>query len=195
MLKTRKLVEYEKGLKKYLTRENFLQLLKAGIVLTVAISAPNSLRFFKPLLQKRDPWNDYYPSSIESGLRRLWRKGFVKIIESRQGYQVSITNKGKTEILKFDLNAMSILKQVPWDGKWRMVFFDIPAGEKVRNIFRKRLKELGFFQMQESVYVCPYPCAKEIQFLREVYAIPHEVKLAVVEKLENDADLRRNFHL
>ena len=41
----------------------------------------------------------------------------------------------------------------------------------------------------------PYPCSKEIQFLREILKVPHEVKLATIEHLENDEDLREIFQL
>lgn len=180
---------------KHISHETLLQLLKIGTVLTVAIVAPKSLRLLKSLLKKEETWNDYYSSSLDRGINRLWRKGFVEVNESNSGYEVKITNKGKTEVLKYDLNEMIIPKPRSWDGKWRMVIFDIPAGEKVRHLFRKQLKMLGLYQIQESVYVYPYPCEKEIIFLREVYAIPHDVKLAKIDRLENDAELRRYFSL
>ena len=104
-------------------------------------------------------------------------------------------NHYRKELLKFDIEAMSIPRQNPWDGKWRMVFFDIPTSHKARNIFREKLISMGFFQMQKSVYVNPFPCAKQIKFLREVYEIPDSVKLAVIEHLENDEDLRKFFRL
>lgn len=179
----------------HITKDILLKLLKTGVVLTVALTAPNALRVLKSYMKEKDPWKEYYPSSIRRCTVRLWRKGFVEVKESKNGYQVCLTHKGVSQVLEYDLNAMGIPEQNPWDKKWRMVFFDIPAGEKVRHVFRRQLQELGFFPMQESVYVYPYPCTKEIQFLREVYGIPHEVKLAVVERLENDQDLRRYFSL
>ena len=181
--------------KSHIDKQALLQLLKAGVVLSVVLVAPNALRILKPSLKEKDSWNDYYPSSIERETLRLWRRGYVEVRKMKNGYQVRITARGKTEILNYDLNAMSIPKPKSWDGKWRMVFFDIPAGKKVRHVFRRHLRELEFFPMQESVYVHPYPCAKQIKFLREVYSIPHYVKLAVVERIENDRDLRRYFDL
>ena len=98
-------------------------------------------------------------------------------------------------MLTYDIEQMAIERQDPWDGKWRMVFFDIPTGHEARNIFREKLISMGFFQMQKSVYVHPFPCTKQIRFLREVYEMPHDVKLAVIEHLENDDDLRHFFRL
>lgn len=119
----------------------------------------------------------------------------MEVKETEAGYVVAITERGKRELLTYDIEQMAIERQNPWDGKWRMVFFDIPTGHEARNIFRENLISMGFFQMQKSVYVHPFPCTKQIKFLREVYEMPHSVKLATIEHLENDEDLRRFFRL
>jgi len=179
----------------HINKDVLLKLLKAGVVLVVALTAPNAIRMLKPLIDDDYQWDKFYPSSIERTTLRLWRKGFVEIKKTSDGYLVQITKRGMRQVFEYDVDSMSIPIQDKWDRKWRMVFFDIPAKEKVRDVFRRQLVEMGFFQMQKSVYVFPYPCSSEIQFLREVYGIPHKVKLAVVEKIENDQDLRHIFHL
>lgn len=181
--------------KEHITRDTLLALLKAGAVLTVAFTAPNALRLLSPLVGEEKQWEQYYPSSIARHTLKLWRNGFVDVYETESGYVVKITEKGRTEILRYDLESMTIPKQEPWDRRWRMVFFDIPASHEARNIFRESLLSMGFFKMQKSVYVHPFPCRKQIQFLREVYDIPHSVKFATVDFLENDEDLRRFFRL
>lgn len=43
-----------------------------------------------------------------------------------------------------------------WDNKWRILIFDIEEKSRIiRDLLRKKLKELGFAQWQESVYVTP----------------------------------------
>lgn len=182
--------------KEHITKDIILDLLKTGLTIAVAMTAPNALKMFAHRDRRDGPWEQYYPSSVDRQLTRLWRKGFVDVREGPDGYTVSISEKGKTEVLRYDLDDMHVPQQRQWDGKWRMVFFDIPGKEEsVRAGFRQHLKSMGFFQMQKSVYVHPFPCNKQVQFLREVYAIPHSVKLAVVDVLENDEDLRRIFHV
>lgn len=181
--------------KEHISRDILLDLLKAGVGITVAVVAPNALHFLKPLVEKKREWEQYYPSSVSRCATALWRKGLVDVRETPEGYSVTISDKGRQEVLRYDVADMSIPRQDPWDEKWRMVFFDIPAGEKVRHVFREHLMALGFFLMQESVYVHPYPCHKQIRFLREVYNIPHQVKLATVNWIENDRDLRSYYHL
>lgn len=179
--------------KRHATNEILLGVLTTGALLTVAVIAPGVVRMFKGFARGK-LWEDFHDSSVKRGVERLWRRGLVKVIETNVGHVVQITKKGRTEKLKFDLTNMVIPVQDTWDGKWRMVFFDIfTTKDKVRREFRQRLKTLGFYPMQKSVYVYPYPCSKEIQFLREILQVPHEVKLATVEHLENDEDLRKIF--
>lgn len=182
--------------KEHITRDVLLNLLKTGLVLAVAVTAPGALVMFKPFMKKRDEFEEYYPSSVNRQLSKLWRKGFVDVEQGKDGYTVKISEKGRTEILKYDINDMDAPIADRWDGKWRMVMFDIPRDKEfARAAFRRHLNVMGFFQMQKSVYVHPYPCRKQVQFLREVYDIPHAVKLAVIETLENDEDLRKIFKL
>ena len=55
------------------------------------------------------------------------------------------------------------LKTVKWDKKWRIIIFDIPQEmHNKRNWLRKKLKNLGFYMIQKSVFVFPYPCEEEL---------------------------------
>ena len=74
--------------------------------------------------------------------------------------------------------------------------FDIGNDKKeTRNLFREKLKQLEFYQFQESVFIFPFPCLKEIKYLREVFEIPDEVKLVIANYVENDDDLRTMYRL
>ena len=91
---------------------------------------------------------------------------------------------------------MKIEKPKIWDGKWRIVIFDIPKHKKrARDALREKLKELGFYPFQKSVWVFPYPCEKEIQFLVELFDIWPYVNLIVAENISNDIKLRKHFKL
>ena len=98
-------------------------------------------------------------------------------------------------MLFFELEGLEP-KSGEWDGKWRMVFFDIESKKNLlRDRLRRYLRQMGFKKYQESVWVYPYDCEDKLKHIREVLDIPHTVKLAVVEKLENDEDLREWFGL
>lgn len=138
----------------------------------------------------------FYGRSLQEKVATLSRKGWVEIRETPTGTEVKITDWGKTEVLKYQIEELKIAPMTKWDGKWRMVFFDVAeTSRSKRNQFRLYLLRLGFKAMQWSVYVHPFPCEKEIKFLREVLGVPHGVKLVTAEKIENDAELRKIFAL
>lgn len=141
-------------------------------------------------------WDEYYKSSVKNGVDKLLRKGQVEVRETEEGIMVRITDRGRTAVIKRKLEEVGIAKPTKWDGKWRMVFFDVEELERgKRDLFRKWLVRLGLRRMQKRVWVHPYPLDDEIKFLREIVRVPHGVKLVTAERIENDEDLKDWFDL
>lgn len=181
--------------RKYINKEVLLGILKTGILFGVAVTAPGVLKVFKKF-DKSEPWYGYYPSSVERMVNKLYRQGIVEIKDMEGKSVVSITKKGRVEVLKYDLGQLTISKPQKWDGKWRLVIFDISnKNKKSRDIVRNKLKVMGFYKFQESVFIYPYPCEKEIQYMREVLEIPHDLKLIRADRIENERELRSIFNL
>lgn len=150
----------------------------------------------KPLYFGEEYARQYYNSSIRDGVDKLLRKGKVEVRETKAGTEVRITTKGKTEIIKYRLEELNLIKPPQWDGKWRLVIFDVGESERYkRDELRRWLIKLGLKLMQKSVWIYPYPLEEQIKFLREILATPHAVKLVTAEKIDNDHDLREWFDL
>lgn len=160
-----------------------------------------------PMWSKQEAWRrsrgyvkipsleDYFPSEVERVVGRLARRGWVEKVETKDGVKVILTGEGKKQVLMFKLGELRSKKE-EWDGKWRVVFFDVEEKKKgKRRILRRYLGKLGFWQMQKSVWVCPYDCDNEIKYLREVLEVPSEVKIGVMERIENEEDLKKIFKL
>lgn len=141
--------------------------------------------------------NSYSRWGIKKAIRRLEKQKFVTTYENADGSTtVKITQKGMTRALTYQLDTLELKKPKRWDGKWRVVIFDVPEKHRrLRDVFRMRLGQLGLYQLQESVYVSPYPCFNEIEFLRELYNVSFSVRYLLVEKIEDDALLRSHFEL
>ena len=91
---------------------------------------------------------------------------------------------------------MLIPKPARWDRKWRIVIFDIPEYLKsTRDIMRARLKQIGMIELQKSVFVHPYPCEKEIEFLTEFYEVKPHVRLIIAESIDSEFHLKTKFKL
>jgi hypothetical protein len=98
-----------------------------------------------------------------------------KLIEwDRQGDKImlKITPRGRAVFLQKRMYELKIKKQQKWDKIWRVVIFDIPNNlGKKRDVFRQRLKNMGFFQFQKSAFIIPYPCQQELEATLEYYGL------------------------
>lgn len=130
-------------------------------------------------------------------LDRLFHQDYIKREYDAHGNTtLVITKQGIRKALTYNLSSMKLDKPKRWDKKWRVVIFDIPNSHKrTRDVFRLRLVQLGLVKLQESVYVSPYPCFDEVEFLRELYEVSFTVRYLLVEKIEDDTHLLIHFHL
>ena len=109
---------------------------------------------------------------------------------------VFLTEKGRERVLTFDDTKMRIEKPSRWDGKWHVVLFDIPEKHKLaREALRSKLRELGFHQWQRSVFVHPYPCREQVDFISAFFNVRTHVRYAVMTNMTNEAELRLHFNL
>jgi DNA-binding transcriptional regulator PaaX len=91
---------------------------------------------------------------------------------------------------------MKLKRPAKWNGKWRLVMFDIPHGYKrARDAFRQKLKRLEFYPIQKSVFITPYPCEDEIDFLASVFDIRKHVILMNIADFEGEEKLKRHFRI
>ncbi|MDO8576754.1 MAG: hypothetical protein Q7R82_00245 [Candidatus Daviesbacteria bacterium] len=89
-------------------------------------------------------------ASLAQALKRLREKGFIeKVVEKDEGKIIlKLTETGRDY-----LYLSKSEDEIEWDGKWRIVVFDIPEKQKsIRNILRSRLKLWGFKPWQKSVW-------------------------------------------
>lgn len=129
-------------------------------------------------------------------LERLRLGGYVSLIKRAEGVEkASLTDKGKAKSLTYEFNALTLPKSKKWDKKWRLVLFDIPeTKKKIRDALRRKLKALGFLEFQKSVFVYPYPCRDEINFILNFWAIPEHVHY-VEAPITSDHKLREHFRV
>lgn len=143
-----------------------------------------------------DEWFNFDERRLKQKLKNLQKQKVVKIYEIEGKTVVKITKKGKTRLLKYNLDELKIEKPQIWDRKWRIIAYDIPIGKKnASNALRHALKQLGIYQLQKSVYLYPYPCGDIIEFLREIYGIGENVTYITVGFLENEEAYKQHFQL
>ena len=107
-----------------------------------------------------------------------------------------LTENGKKIFLRFNYEKMNIEKPKIWDRNFRMIIFDIPESRRVaRDSLREKMKELGCVKFNDSVWVYPYPCQKEINFIANYWNIGKYVHFALAKDITNRELLERFFNL
>ncbi len=138
--------------------------------------------------QLTGPKKKYYPV--------LWnakKQGLVRQVSKNGKKFLQLTKKGELQKL---VVLMNVVKQEKWDGKWRLVIFDIPedAHDK-RDRLRSLLEKHGFIKFQASVFINPYPLNREaVAYLKEVGLMPF-IRIIKAEEMDSDEDLRKKFDL
>ena len=197
-----KKVRKEELREKYAPVKHVLALLGVGAVLGLSLFvAPTAAVLAKPFLDEKrrrefEAWKQYNPYYLKRTIKRLQEQKLVSI-EDRDGEQiVTLTKNGKRRILRYSLEELEIEKPQAWDGLWRLVIYDVSVPLRaLRDLFREALRGLGFYQLQESVWIYPYPCESQITFLREFYGVGAEVVYVVANTLEDDQPYRTYFGL
>ena len=145
--------------------------------------------------QGQKEWKKFNIKLLRRNLKRLQEQKIVEIVAENGQEVVKLTQKGRTKYLRFKLEELS-LKGSSWDGKWRLVLYDISKLKKpAQENFRRVLKQINFFQLQKSVYLTPYKCGSEIEYLREYFNLSEEVLLLEISKLENESYYKEYFAL
>lgn len=126
--------------------------------------------------------------------RRLSRRGMVALHEADSVLTFKLTPEGERCVKILELEELRILKPERWDGAWRVVLFDVPEHRRdARDALRGTLQRLGFIQIQRSVFVHPFPCAREVEHVVRVYHLERSVILFSAATMSDDVGLRRRF--
>jgi DNA-binding transcriptional regulator PaaX len=166
-------------------------------VFTIASSSPKFWWKLWEAILKGKLKSNYPKKKVYNAFQTLLKRGDVEI--KRRGKQIYIylTEKGKARAGWLQINDLKIKRPKKWDGKWRIVIFDISQLKKFyREAFRGKLKELSFYPLQKSVWICPFDCQAEIELLRKFFGFSEkELRLIVAEDIGEAKELKKFFKL
>ncbi len=178
----------EKHPKAASTTKVLLALAVLGGVLTIAAAVPGLTRFAGPLNKSRKSYDHERYRKLWERFNALKKRNLFELNgESADGGMIyQFTKNGRTMAKKFLLDTLEIQSPNKWDGKWRVIIFDIPEKyKKARFALYHKLKDLGFYQLQKSVWVHPFPCLAEINFLKDVFDIQPFVEIFTADDIAN----------
>ena len=121
--------------------------------------------------------------TIYQTVNRLRKNGFIKTIKEKDENKIilKLTQKGK-----YQIEIERILENEKWDGKWRLVIFDIPEKKRrLRNTLRQRLKEWGFKYWQKSLWVSKKELEEPLRKFIDELGLSDWVLVAVTDNIGN----------
>lgn len=98
-------------------------------------------------------------SLLSKTLKRLRENGLVDFLDDSK-LAVKLTDKGREKAIL----AKMLMEDDKWDGRWRIVIFDIPEKRRIaRDLLRIKLKGWGFTAWQKSVWIAKKNCTKPLR--------------------------------
>ena len=128
-----------------------------------------SASFFSPKYSFTKPTRALFGLDAEFERKKINKNTIVKNLE-RLVAQGMVVRKDKKFILSEEgrrlIEYMGLRRNVlgkKWDGKYRLVIFDIPEKQRVdREWLREELYLLEYTQLQKSVFISKYPLVEDI---------------------------------
>ena len=174
-------------------REKILLLLLGGISFGFAYTPRRQWYILKSVSRE---WKKIEKRELREEIRKLYQSKLVEKKANADGsYTLLLTEKGKLKTLNYNFDKIKAEKD-KWDKKWRLVVFDVP--EKLRwgrDTLRDKLKQVGFYELQKSVFIFPYDCQNEVEFIIEFFNLRRYVRFAVLESIDNESHLKQIFKL
>ncbi len=176
------------------TQQKILLLIAGGIGLGLA-GTPT--RYFRLAKEIGKEWKKIDRRQLQRSIKLLYESHLLETREHRDGTTTLVLSKeGERVALRYNLEKLTIKKPTQWDNKWRIVMFDIPERlHRLRRTIRYHLNELGFFQYQKSVFIHPYECANEVEFVLEFYGARKYIRVIEATHLDNELHLKSHFKL
>lgn len=176
------------------TKRKVLLILKTGIEIGLTRSVSKQSFLIKKLPKELKQIDRQYLYQV---LNEFKYNRLIDYQELSDGKIKMVLNEaGKVRALKLDIDNIVIENQKKWDGRWRLVIFDVPEKiRKGRDALRDKLKELGFHEWQKSAWIYPYPCRDQIDFITEFFDLRNHVRYGELLSPTNEAELKIKFDL
>ncbi len=168
-----------------------------GGALTLAAVVPGIVGVLgKAVIVRKKERKERY-SALWHSFRHLKKSRSLEYVGEKNGEVIyRLTKGGEVKLRAFALETLAIQNPAKWDGKWRVVVFDIPEKyRRARKAIHKKMVDMGFYPMQKSVLAHPFPCEHEIEFIKDFFNIKPYVDILLVSEMPNGKVLYYFRHL
>lgn len=176
------------------TKQKVLMFLAAGLALGLTHRPDKQWQIVRGLVAG---WKEINRSNLNRAVRSLHRSHLVCEHKHKDGSTTMVlTHEGKKMALRYNLATLTLKKSKVWDGRWRVVMYDVPEEKRaLREDLLRTLKRLGFYELQQSVLVFPYECRKELEFFIEAYDAREYIRYMEADYIDDATEVKKPFKL
>lgn len=173
-----------------------IRALGVGVGITVALSNKRTSYKVGKLLVKEIFGLNKKPKNMVGYFSKLRKQKLIEIKRDGNHDKIFLTENGIEVFLRFNYEELEIKIPKIWDRNFRVIVFDVPEKKRAaRDSLREKMKELGCIKFNDSVWVYPYPCQKEIDFVANYWGIGKYVHFILARNITNRDILEKAFHL
>ena len=174
-------------------QRRLLTLLAAGVALGLT---RDPRAYFRIVHTGVDALRNENKYRVDEALNRLRRQGYIRMRVHDGVWYAELTREGVEASRYFLSDFITLPIHKRWDGKWRIISYDVPEADKwKRQVLCTNLKELGMYEMQQSVFVYPYDCRNEVAQIQKELDLGDAVCFIVALEVMGDDDIREHFWL
>jgi hypothetical protein len=170
-------------------------------MVSIAVIAPNLFTALDALSKIKFGSSLNKKQKIRKAIRSLYYlkdHGYISLKEYNGVLKPTLTELGRERLRQLELDALSVPKPARWNKKWWQVAADIPTKEfrPKADLFRKKLKSMGFCPLQKTLWYYPYDPRPQIEMVSSAYEIPHYVTIMEISHMhpEDKAKLLKHFN-
>lgn len=166
--------------------KEILKLIGTGLIIASAFVAPNILQLLKPRTRQE---------------KHIFKKTLDKMFDDKiiylSGDEVKLSDEGQKLLQLAQIEEITTLNTSDeWDGVWHLVCYDVPEEFKsARDCLRRKLIELGFEQIQYSLWANPWECREEIAIISQNLGVAPFVAYLNTDHLPKQRHLLEHFGL
>lgn len=137
-------------------------------------------------------------NKIKKSLESLEKNEIIELEKKEDNVFVKVKDKNNSTVIRYSIKALLDFKRKEkhWNGKWFLVFFDVPEIQRnKRDYLRNFLNKIGFYCYQKSVYIFPYECEKEITLIKKIVQGANYMRYIIAEKIEGEETAKTYFNL
>ena len=191
-------MKIKKNKQKYVKPGHIMQkvliLLLGGLSLTLARPSSGRMKILGDISKE---WEKIERRALYMAIRKLYKSQLIRWSDNEdETTTLELTDNGKKKAVTYNIENIKLPRTEKWDQKWRIIIFDVPEKFKnVRDALAKSLIKVGFLRLQKSVFVYPFDCQNEIDFIIEFWNSRPFTRFILADSIDNELHIMKHFDL